>query len=168
MPIVTGNVFDLRSLPMPNAVPNVIFHLEPVTNVTAAGSGKGNVYPTTEYPVVPESSGAFQVNLTATSGFHFDSWYDVELVWNTPAGTLRDRTLRIKVPSGGPHNLGDLIDRTSGGGGSANPMVWWFGLDPPPSGATIWNYLDPDDPDRETGPHPNFIIGDIITDWWEA
>ncbi|WP_404291533.1 hypothetical protein [Glutamicibacter arilaitensis] len=134
MPIVTGNVFDLRSLPMPGAVPNIIFHLEPVTNVTATGSGKGNVYPTTAYPVVPDSSGAFQVNLTATSGFHADAWYDVELVWNTPAGTLRDRTLRVKVPGGGPHNIGDLIDQSAGVGG-ANQLLVWVSEIPPVSEA---------------------------------
>lgn len=164
MPLVTGNVFDLRSLPMPGAVPSIIFHLEPVTNVTAAGSGKGNVYPTTSYAVTPDSSGAFQVNLTATSGFHFDAWYDVELVWNTSAGTLRDRTLRIKVPGGGPHNIGDLIDRSAGNGsgGGGNPMIWWIGLTEPPSRNVMWMYMDPDDPDRETGPISGLTIGDII------
>lgn len=163
MPLVNGNVFDLSSLPMPSNIPQILFRLNRL-NVTAAGSGSGNVYPTKEKPVTPASDGAFQINLTATSGFHFDAWYDVGLRWNESSGTLWDSGLRIKVPSGGPHNFGDLIDRTGGNGGG-NPMIWWFGLTPPPSGATIWNYMDPDDPDLETGPIPGLTLGDIITSW---
>lgn len=163
MPLVTGNVLDVSGVAMPSNIPQLIFRLNRM-NVTAAGSGAGSVYPTKERVAAPASDGTFSVNLTATSGMHLDAWYEVGLRWNESSGTLWDFGLRVRVPSGGPHNLADLIDRTAGGGGGS-PMVWWFGLTPPPSGATIWNYMDPSDPDRETGPIPGLAIGDIITSW---
>lgn len=169
MAVVEGNYFDIDGAAMPGNIPDILFWLNR-PNVTGVGAAAGNMYPTKVTSVTPAADGSFSQNLAVTATMHFDAWYEVALRWNQgngagPEGTLWDPGLRIRVPdSAGPHKISDLLDRSTSGGG-ANPMIWWFGLTPPPSRATIWNYLDPDDPDRETGPIPELVIGDIITSW---
>lgn len=175
--VVQGNYFDIDGAAMPgSSVPDILFRLN---GPNAAAVGNGALYPTKNSAVKPSSSGEFSLSLAVTAEMHFDAWYEIGLRWNQDgntggrAGTLWDPGLRIRIPSGGTHKITDLIDRTAGpgsggggsGGGGGNPMIWWFGLTPPPSRATIWNYLDPDDPDRKTGPIPELTIGDIITRW---
>lgn len=166
MAVVTGNLKDIGGATMANRNGVVKFTLN-AGNITASGGG---LRPDNTQTVTPSSDGTFSTNLEPTDGMMLDSWYNVRVEWLDNVGNLITyMEFVIRVPSGGGV-LSDLIDtggvNGGGGGGGANPWIWWVGLTPPPTRGYIWNYLDPADPDRLTGPIPELTLGDIITRWW--
>ncbi|MFJ2318427.1 hypothetical protein ACIOTN_17195 [Glutamicibacter sp. NPDC087661] len=162
MAIVSGDVLDLggQSMAAYNAV--VIFNLNR-PNIMANGGG---IRPDKPKKVTPTSDGKFSTNLEPTVSMLADAWYNVRVEWLDDKGNLiAYLEFQIRVPSGGG-TLSELANLNGIGGGGANPWIWWVGLTPPPARGYIWNYLDPADPDRETGPISSLTLGDIITRWW--
>lgn len=168
MPVVTWSLTDITGARMDPKQVELVFELN-APNISTQFDGR--VLPTEPVPVKPSPvDGTGQVTLIATAPFVDYGWYTVRIRWiGADAGApLTDfPSWRFQVPEAGG-DLGKLIaDTPQGNGGSgSNPMLWWVGLTPPPSRARIWNYLDPDDPDRESGPIPGLTLGDIITKWW--
>lgn len=170
MPEVTGSLKDIVGSTMGSRQGILVFYLnEPGIQAAAL---PGEVNPTAEREVVPDSStGNFTVDLRATASMLNDNFYRLRIEWLEDGLPPMDfPNWQIRVPNGGPHKLSELITvggpGGGGGGGGANAMLWWVSLTPPPNHNHIWLYLDPDDPDRETGPNPNLTLGDIVTRWW--
>lgn len=129
----------------------------------------GQVVPTSAVSATFESDGDFTADLADTSTFLNDMFYRMQIIWqDEEAGTTLADFPGWQIRVTGPGNIGNMISfgPSPGGGGGANPMIWWVGLTPPPNRNFIWNYLDPEDPDRETGPIPALDLGDILTRWW--
>lgn len=128
MPAVEGTVLEVTGADMAANVAQIVFRLnEP--NVTAPGIGAGNIYTTKERAVTPGVGGAFSTNLAATPNMHRNAWYDVGLRWNEGTGTegrtFWDFGIKIQVPGGGPHNIGNLIAAGVDGGSGANQLLVW-------------------------------------------
>lgn len=170
MPDVTGSLKDIVGATMGSREGVMVFYLNEPGIQT--GSVAGEVNPTAEREAIPDTStGAFTINLRATASMLNDNFYRLRIEWLEDGIPPMDfPNWQIRVPNGGPFNLVDLITvggpGGGGGGGSANAMLWWVSLDPPPNRNHIWLYLDPDNPDLETGPNPNLTLGDIVTKWW--
>ncbi|NKG22198.1 hypothetical protein [Paeniglutamicibacter terrestris] len=165
MATVTGNLKDIGGVAMANRNGIVKFTLN-AGNITASGGG---IRPENTQTVTPGSDGTFSTNLEPTVSMLRDAWYTVRIEWLDEEGNLiAYLDFQIRVPAGGGtlSELANLTGIGSGPGGGANPWIWWVGLTPPPARGYIWNYLDPADPDRETGPIPELTLGDIITRWW--
>lgn len=172
MPDVKGSLKDIVGATMGSRQGKLVFYLnEPGIQATAL---PGEVNPTAEREVIPDTgTGDFTVDLRATTSMLNDNFYRLRIEWVENSIPPMDfPNWQIRVPNGGPHNLSELITvggpggGGSGGGGGSNAMLWWVSLTPPPNRNHIWLYLDPDDPDRETGPNPNLTLGDIVTKWW--
>lgn len=133
MPLVQGSMLDVAGESMASHVAEIVFRLNG-PNVTAAGSGAGQVYPTKEIRRFIDAAGLFSQNLVATSGMHFNAWYDIGLVWNGSKEPFWDFGLKIQVPAGGPHNIADLIVAgVPGQSAAANQLLVWVGETAPPS-----------------------------------
>lgn len=165
MAVVTGDVKDAGGADMANLNAIVVFTLN-AGNIMATGGGLRPDKPKT---VVPGSDGKFSTNLEPTVSMLRDAWYAVRIEWLDSIGNIVSYLeFQIRVPAAGGtlSELANLSGIGGGGGGRANPWIWWVGLTPPPARGYIWNYLDPEDPDRETGPISALTLGDIITRWW--
>lgn len=161
MAVVTGDVLDLGGQSMAAYNAEVIFELNR-PNIMATGGG---IRPDKPKTVKPASDGKFSTNLEPTVSMLADAWYKVRVQWLDDEGNLiAYLDFQIRVPTSGG-TLSELSD-FKGGNGGANPWIWWVGLTPPPNRSFIWNYLDPADPNRETGPISQLTLGDIITRWW--
>lgn len=161
MATVTGDVLDLGGQPMAAYNALVVFTLNR-PNIMATGGG---IRPDKPKPVTPGADGKFSTNLEPTFSMLADAWYNVRVEWLDKAGNLvAYLEFQIRVPTSGG-TLTELA-HLDGPGGGANPWIWWVGLTPPPNRSYIWNYLDPADPDRETGPISALTLGDIVTKWW--
>lgn len=175
MPVISGNIRDITGSPMSSQEIVLIFTLN-APNVTSQAAFEGRVYPTEPIVVKPDATGEFSVTLASTTPMLTDAWYILQLVWLSPNATdptkgasLRDFPDWRIVVGGDDGTLLDMIQigPSSGGGpGRPNQLLWWVGLTPPPSRGYIWNYLDPENPDLETGPNPNLALGDILIRWW--
>ncbi|MGP5391285.1 hypothetical protein [Glutamicibacter arilaitensis] len=167
MPDVTGSLKSIVGDTMASRNGELIFYLnEPAVHASVI---TGEVNPTARQRVVPDSSGSFSVPLRSTETMLSDNFYRLRIEWLEDGMPPMDfPNWQIRVPNGaGTFNLVDLITTgPAGGGGGANAMLWWVSMDPPPNRNHIWLYLDPDDPDRATGPNPNLTLGDIVTRWW--
>lgn len=162
MATVTGNLKDIGGAAMADREGVVKFTLN-AGNITASGGG---LRPDDTKTVKPALDGTFSANLEPTVSMLRDAWYNVRIEWLDTAGSLISYLeFQIRVPTGGG-TLSELANLTGIGSGGANPWIWWVGLTPPPARGYIWNYLDPSDPDRETGPIPALTLGEIITRWW--
>lgn len=162
MAVVTGDVLDLGGQSMAAYNAEVIFELNR-PNIMATGGG---IRPDKPKHVKPASDGKFSTNLEPTVSMLADAWYKVKVQWLDEKGNLiATLEFQIRVPAGGG-TLSELASLDGSAGGGANPWLWWVGLTPPPARGYIWNYLDPADPDRLTGPIPELTLGDIITRWW--
>ncbi|WP_411732195.1 hypothetical protein [Paeniglutamicibacter sp.] len=115
-------MFEVTGESMAAYVAEIVFRLNG-PNVTAAGIDAGSVYSTKEVRATPDGAGAFSKNLIATSGMHFEAWYEVGLVWNEGEAPFWDFGIKIQVPAGGPHNIADLIK--AGVGAAGNQLLVW-------------------------------------------
>lgn len=127
-----------------------------------------NIFSGDDVRVTPGDGGAFSATLERTdtmlsAGAH----YTVLIEWREPSVTgdpggiaLQDTGWQVTVSAGG----GTIGDNSTPP--QANQLMWWIGLTPPPGRGFLWNYLDPANPDRETGPIPELALGDILTRWW--
>ena len=162
MSIVTGNLKDIGGVAMAARNGIVKFTLN-AGNITATGGG---LRPDNTQTVTPNSDGTFSTNLEPTESMLAEAWYTVRIEWLDNTGNLISYLeFQIRVPTAGG-TLSELANLTGVGAGGPNPWIWWVGLTQPPARGFIWNYLDPADPDRETGPIPELTLGDIITRWW--
>lgn len=162
MAVVTYNLKDATGATMTSLNPVVKFTLNR-GNITASGGG---LRPDKPAVSIPSSDGTGSINLEPTVSMLADAWYTVRIEWLDNLGNLISYfEFHIRVPTGGG-SLSELADFDGIGSGGRNPWLWWVGLTPPPSRGYIWNYLDPADPDRETGPIPELTLGDIVTRWW--
>lgn len=141
MAVVTGNLKDIGGASMGNRNGVVKFTLN-AGNITASGGG---LRPDNTQTVTPSSDGTFSTNLEPTTGMLLNGWYDVRVEWLDNVGNLITyMEFQIKVPSGGGV-LSDLIELGGGGGGRANPFIWWVGLTAPPSKRYLWLHMNPAD-----------------------
>lgn len=124
MPTVQGSLLDIAGDALAANIAQLVFRLNG-PNIVATGSNAGNVHPTKEEPVTPTGAGAFSVNLADTTNMHMNAWYDIGIRWNESEGTFWDFGLKIRVPSGGPHNIGDLFFNGPNGGSGANQLLVW-------------------------------------------
>lgn len=139
MAVVTGNLKDIGGASMANRNGVVKFTLN-AGNLTASGGG---LRPDNTQTVTPTSDGTFSTNLEATSGMLLDGWYNVRVEWLDSVGNLITyMEFQIKVPSGGGV-LSDLIEL--GLNGRGNPLIWWVGLNAPPSKGYLWLHTNPSD-----------------------
>jgi hypothetical protein len=165
MALVTYNAKDIGGVAMAGLEPIVKFTLN-AGNITASGGG---IRPDMTKSSTPSADGTGSINLEPTVSMLRDAWYTVRMEWLGTAGNLVSYLeFQIRVPAAGGtlSELANLTGIGGGPGGGANPWIWWVGLTPPPTRGYIWNYLDPADPDRETGPISALTLGDILTRWW--
>lgn len=167
MPILSGSFRDIVSGPMDGRNGELILTLN-APNVFAAGLSAGRVVPTAPHIIkFTTSDDTFSVNVAQTTAMLYDAWYTMQIRWQDSGfgATLVDfPDWQIRVGTSNV-SIQDAISRPGKGPG-INSSLWWVGLTPPPSQNFIWNYLDPDNPDRETGPIPGLTLGDIITGGW--
>lgn len=146
-------------------------HLDPVIifRASSAHFNQSNIFSGPDVRVSTfDSGGGFSVELERTdtmltAGAH----YKVLIEWRNPGITgdagagvaLHDTGWEVTVTKNG--TIGDNATPPS-----ANQLIWWVSLTPPQNRGFIWNYLDPTNPDRETGPIPGLVLGDILTRWW--
>ncbi|MGV2853779.1 hypothetical protein ACNPON_18495 [Glutamicibacter sp. AGC13] len=146
-------------------------HLDPVIIFRPIGASfnQSNIFSGPDVRVSTfDSGGGFTVDLERTdtmltAGAH----YKVLIEWRNPGITgssgpgvaQHDTGWEVTVKGSGP--IGDNATPPD-----PNQLIWWVSLTPPPNRGFIWNYLDPNNPDRETGPNPELVLGDIVTRWW--
>lgn len=146
-------------------------HLDPVIIFRPSGASfnQSNIFSGPDVRVSTfDSGGGFSVELERTdtmltAGAH----YKVLIEWRSP-GITGDTGAGVAL-----HDTGWKVTATKNGAigdnatpPSANQLIWWVSLTPPQNRGFIWNYLDPTNPDRETGPIPGLVLGDILTRWW--
>lgn len=168
MPVVNGSLKNILGQAMGNKQGELKFYLaEPGVHASII---EGEVNPTAFIRTIPDSTGNFSADLRSTDTMLNDNFYRMRIEWLEDGLPPMDfPNWEIRVPFGtGPYKLSDLITIGSPGvgPGGANAKLWWVSLDPPPRMNYVWLYLDPDDPDRETGPNPDLTLGDIVTRWW--
>ena len=141
MATVTGNLKDIGGADMADRQGIVTFTLSQ-PNIMASGGG---LRPDNTKKVTPGADGTFSTNLEPTTQMLADAWYNVKIEWvDTSGGLLAELQFQIRVPSGGG-TLSELADLPNGGGGGANPLIWWVGLTAPPSKRYLWLHTDPSD-----------------------
>src|SRR6185312_211054 len=124
MPVVTGNLRDVTSVPLVNKEPEIIFSLD------RANSSGGNLFPTYPIIVAPDADGNFYVNLQPTVDMVDRGFYRMQIRFLAPSSeetTLIDfPDWRITVPRDG-----GTITTLLAGHNPGNQSMVWVSLTPP-------------------------------------
>ncbi|MGP9032849.1 hypothetical protein ACT17S_07240 [Glutamicibacter mysorens] len=169
MPNISFTVQDIGGHKMDPKEVEVIFEPNEAL-IGAVAPRAGFLYPTEPVIEKPDpETGEVSVLLADTSLMLGDAFYRLRIRWlGGDAGTaLMDfPTWKIR-PGADDALLSEVIDVAGGGGGGGiiTPYIWWVGLTEPPSRGYTWLYLDPDNPDLETGPIPELTLGDVVVRW---
>ncbi|MCW2132877.1 phosphodiester glycosidase family protein [Arthrobacter sp. VKM Ac-2550] len=146
MPLVTGRLTDITSVPLAHKEPELIFTLN------GANTSGGTLY--TSYPVVvtPDANGFFQAALAATQDMVDRGWYTLKIRMLGPSSDgatyLDFPNWRITVPREGG-TLGTLLSHKG-----ENPDMVWVSMDPPQSPRPFMKWLqqDPLNPNDPSNP----------------
>ena len=125
MPVYTGNLRDLIGANLNNRQGVLIFRPNQAM-LQAATTTPGTIHPTAEVRVVPDSGGAFSVNLTATTIMLNDCWYTIRIEWVDGSGPDMDFPgwqVRVPVGSGGTIDEAITIGPPDGGWGGSLPNL---------------------------------------------
>lgn len=140
MAIVTGTLTDFGLTLLPGLQPVVIFQAD------SPGVSPGTVFVDRPIEVVPNSSGAFSVNLQPLDVVRPATFYRVTVKWLDSGGAFigfNEIPGKLYVTSAGG-KIGDLL-ATEGGA----PGLTWVGLTEPPTNGpyTSWLRMDPNNID---------------------
>jgi len=163
MALVTGSLKDILGHDLDGREGEIIF--TPNSPGVRISGEPGMVAPTEPVRANMAADGSWEADLATTSTFLDDMFYRMQIRWlSTVEGTALIDFPDWQIRVTGAGLISDMIEfgSSNGGGGGANPNIWWVSADvAPPSNRFTWLIVDPDDPDRESSGISGTTIGDV-------